>query len=246
MPFIIPLFALLTDRGGRRTAIEGRHRQLHAFFMRGIVPAIAAWVFLIPRVLPAQNAPTAGDNPMAGLTIDGTNVPPAKPLADNVAAAALSFLEKFKGHLEVLKDGHLQPADAGALNGVKYITVLYSSEDQKTGRGIMETALPFYYSLKRKHPEYAMIFVDNRDSAESMEHFIASFKMPWLVVRSEDARSDVLNLGRYNSLEYIPDLILFDSTGKILSDSVVNGNWVGVEGVMQDTEKTLPESSESP
>ena len=70
--------------------------------------------------------------------------------------------------------------------------------------------------------------------------------MPWLIVRSDDAKSDTLNLWRYNADEYMPDLILFDNTGKILSDSVVNGNWVGLETVMQDTEKILPEPSETP
>jgi nucleoredoxin len=179
---------------------------------------------------------------MAGLTIDGTNAAPA----NNAVATPPSFLERFKGHLVVLKNGHLQPADPAALNGIKYITFLFAKGSCKACREVLQGMLPFYYSLKRNHPEYEMIFVDDQESAENMEHFMASFKMPWLAVRSEDAGLATLNLQRYEGDGTTPCLVLVDDTGKILSNSWVNGNWVGAQPVMQDTQKILPESSESP
>ena len=55
-----------------------------------------------------------------------------------------------------------------------------------------------------------------------------------------------LNLKAFEGDGSIPCLVLVDDSGKILSNSWVNGAWVGAFPVMQDTEKLLPVSSESP
>jgi nucleoredoxin len=223
------------------------HFRSYVRLMRKPTVAVAGYAFLAMGVLPAQTPPTTNDNPMAGLTIDGTNAAPAKPQVDDAdAAAPQSFLGKFKGHLVVLKNGHLQPADPGALNGVKYVTILFAAGWRKPCRQYMQNFLPLYYSIKRKHPEYEMIFVDDQESADDMEHFMALFKMPWLAVRSEDISSGEVDVRPYEGDGSIPCLVLVDSSGKILSNSWVNGTWVGPSPVMEDTKKMLPESSEAP
>jgi nucleoredoxin len=218
---------------------------------------------------PSQNALTTG------LSVDGANttavksdagtivkalpeIKPPAPIPPSGQAAPVdldtssnsvasdSFLGKFKGHLVVLKDGHLQTAAPGALNGVKYVTFLFAASWYKPSGEIMQHLLPFYYSLKSKHPEYEIIFIDERESADDMEHYMTSFKMPWLAVRSGDIGLTGFDFQKYNADESIPCLVLVDESGKILSNSRVNGKWVGVFPVMQDTEKILPVSSESP
>jgi nucleoredoxin len=72
------------------------------------------------------------------------------------------------------------------------------------------------------------------------------FNMPWPAVRPGDTGLPELNLKKFEGDGSIPCLVLVDDSGKILSNSWVNGTWVGVFPVMQDTEKILPVSSESP
>jgi nucleoredoxin len=199
-----------------------------------------------PVTSPAQNAPIGGNPTIAGPTIDRTNIPPVELEADISSVAPQSFLGKFNGHLVELKDGHLQAASPGALNGVKYVTFLFAASWYKPSSEIMQHLLPFYYSLKSKHPEYEIIFIDDRESGDDMERYMASFNMPWPAVRSGDVALTGFDFQKYNEDESIPCLVLVDESGKILSNSRINGKWVGVFPVMQDTEKILPVSSESP
>jgi len=195
---------------------------------------------------PGQNTPTSGDRHTTGTIVDGTNVAPVKPEASHISTTVQSILSKFKGHLVVLKDGHLQAAGPGTLDGVKYVTFLFDASWAKPAHEVMQHILPFYYALKSKHPEYEMIFVDDQESASDMEHYMALFNMPWPAVRSGETGLPELNLKAFEGDGSIPCLVLVDDSGKILSNSWVNGAWVGAFPVMQDTEKLLPVSSESP
>jgi nucleoredoxin len=201
---------------------------------------------LPPVISPTQNPSMAGGHLTTGLIVGGTNTAPVKLDASSTSAAPQSFLSKFKGHLVVLKDDHLQAAAPGALDRVKYVTFLFDASWAKPAHEVIQHILPFYYTLKSNHPEYEMIFVDDQESAGNMEHYMASFKMPWPAVRPGDTGLPDLNLKKFEGDGSIPCLVLVDDSGKILSNSWVNGTWVGVFPVLQDTEKILPVSSESP
>ncbi|MCE0497333.1 MAG: hypothetical protein LV481_05230 [Methylacidiphilales bacterium] len=175
------------------------------------------------------------------------NAAPNELDASGNSVSPKSYFDNFKGHLVALKDGHLQTADPNALKGVKYVTFVFDAGRVTPGggHGVMQHLLTFYYSLKSKHPEYEVIFLDEEDNADEMDHYMTSFNMPWPAVRYGEVGSPELNIKRvFAGNGSIPSLVTVDDTGKVLSKAWDYGG--DCSHVMQDTEKILPVSSESP
>jgi hypothetical protein len=87
----------------------------------------------------------------SNITIADAPPVPTRNSGQNTSASTVSsqsFLGKFKGRLVVLKDGHLQTAAPGALNGVKYVTILFAASWYKPSREIMGNLPPFIIHLK--------------------------------------------------------------------------------------------------
>jgi nucleoredoxin len=179
--------------------------------------------------LSAQNGANlapANDNPLAGLNLD-----------DSSDSASNSFASKFEDHLVVLDDGSLKAFDASTLKDVKYWAFYYSASWCPPCRAFTPKLVDFYNDFKKSHPNFELIFVNHDQSADDMEAYMKADSMPWPAVRFSAIRTTNLNALCGSG---IPDLVLTDENGKVLSDSFHGDNYVGPYQVMDDIKKMVP------
>jgi nucleoredoxin len=189
----------------------------------------AAMLVLFAGLFPlgAQNNPApASDNPMAGLNLADPNAP----------ASLTGFAGTFDHHLVVLADGHAKPFAASALSGVKYWAFYYSASWCPPCRAFTPKLVEFYNTFKAQHPNFELIFVNHDNDADAMLEYMKTDSMPWPAVRFDDIESTKAN--RYCG-PGIPDLVLVDEHGKVLSDSFNGQDYRGPEAVIDDIQSMV-------
>lgn len=165
----------------------------------------------------SANAP-AGDNPSAGLNLgDGADL--------------AGFAGRFDHHLVTVQDGHFKSFDASALKNVKYFAFYYSASWCPPCRAFTPKLVDFYNSFKPSHPDFELIFVNHDQNQEDMLSYMTGDMMPWPAVRFDDIESTHAN--KYCG-SGIPDLVLVDAKGNVLSDSFHGSDYVGPYKVMDD------------
>jgi nucleoredoxin len=176
--------------------------------------------------LSAQSArsATASDNPTAGLDLGD-------------AVSLTGFPGKFDGHLVSLADGRLQKFDASSLKGVKFWAFYYSASWCPPCRAFTPTLVDFYKSFKAQHPNFELIFVNHDNSEDDMVNYMKTDGMTWPAVRFDDIERVKAN--QYCG-EGIPDLVLVNADGKVLSDSFDGSNYLGPQKVIDDIKSMVP------
>jgi nucleoredoxin len=178
-------------------------------------------VFLIAVCMVAIRAQTpapANDNPTAGLNLGGD-----EPLT--------GFAAQFNHHLVKLDNGTLKPFDASALKGVKYFAFYYSASWCPPCRAFSPKLVDFYNSFKAQHANFELIFVNHDSSSDDMLAYMQKDAMLWPAVRFDDIDSTKANKFCGPG---IPDLVLVDADGKVLSNSFDGSEYVGPEKVIDD------------
>jgi nucleoredoxin len=137
----------------------------------------------------------------------------------------------FSYHLVKLDHGVLKPIDTASLNNIKYFAFYYSASWCPPCRAFTPKLVDFYNSFKPQHPDFELIFVNHDNSAADMAAYMRTDAMPWPAARFEDI--DGSNANKYCG-DGIPDLVLVDTSGKILSNSFVGSNYVGPSKVLND------------
>lgn len=166
----------------------------------------------------AQTSAPPSDNPTAGLNLGDSG-------------GLVGFAAKFNHHLVSLDNGTLKPFDAAALKDVKYFAFYYSASWCPPCRAFTPKLVDFYKSFKPQHPNFELIFVNHDNSAEDMLAYMKKDDMPWPAVRFDDIDSTKAN--QYCG-EGIPDLVLVDAGGKVLSNSFQGSDYVGPYKVIDD------------
>ncbi len=156
---------------------------------------------------------------------------PAPASADPTGLAS-----KFSYHLVKLDNGILQPFDTAKLNNVKYFAFYYSASWCPPCRAFTPKLVDFYNSFKPQHPDFEVIFVNHDNTADDMLAYMKSEAMSWPAARFEDI--DGSNANQYCG-EGIPDLVLVDSNGRILSNSFNGSNYVGPNKVVDDIKRLV-------
>ena len=98
----------------------------------------------------------------------------------------------------------------------------------------------FYDEIKPKNPHFELIFVCHDDSSADMEKYMRIDAMKWPALKFSKIHSHK-SLNKYCG-KGIPDLVLVDAQGKVLSDSYVGGNYIGPRKVVQDIKKILEQN----
>ena len=98
-------------------------------------------------------------------------------------------------------------------------------------RAFTPKLVDFYKQFKSQHPNFELIFVNHDESGDAMLEYMKTDAMPWPAVRFDDIESVKAN--KYCGAG-IPDLVLVDADGKVLSDSFNGQEYVGPEKVMDD------------
>jgi nucleoredoxin len=167
------------------------------------------------------------DDPSAGLT-----------LTDSSQQGQLTgFADKFAHHLVVFRDGRLKPFDASTLAGVKYWAFYYSASWCPPCRAFTPKLVTFYNQFKAKHPNFELIFVNHDNDENAMAAYMQKDAMMWPAVRFDDITST--NADKYCG-PGIPDLVLVDEKGKVLSDSFDGQTYLGANKVLADIPNLVP------
>jgi len=188
--------------------------------MPSLARTVCCALFIITAGLSVgqAHADPAGNNPKAALSP-----------GDSDAPTGLSA--RFDHHLVILSDGVLKPFDASKLKKVKYFAIYYSASWCPPCRAFTPKLVDFYKSFKPQHPNFELIFVNHDYSADDMLAYMKTDAMAWPAVRFDDI--DSTKADQYSG-EGIPDLVLVDAAGKVLSDSFQGSEYVGPYKVLDD------------
>lgn len=161
--------------------------------------------------------------------------PTATPApAENVISKALT------GDLVALDGKKLKPFDASALGGKKYFAIYRSASWCPPCRGFTPELVSFYKRKKADHDKFEVILVSSDRSEDDMIAYMAEDKMTWPAV-DYDKRGKRLPITGHGG-RGIPDLLIMDAQGNVLSRSYEGETYVGPRKVLKDLEKLLKDS----
>jgi nucleoredoxin len=169
------------------------------------------------REIMAASAPTPATAPAA----------PAPPVASSSEIA-----KELKGSLVSLQNGRVANFDDAKLSKVKYYAFYYSASWCPPCRKFTPSLVEFYNSFKPQHPEFEIILVGRDRTEADSNKYIESHSMPWPALRVSEEKNKTKIMGYMG--QGIPCLVLVDSDGNVLSDSYVDGKYVGPDKVMRD------------
>jgi nucleoredoxin len=87
------------------------------------------------------------------------------------------------------------------------------------------------------HPEVELVFYSRDRSVGEMENYMRETGMPWLAI-DYNKRQEKENLAQ-TAGNSIPALFLCERTGRLLSNAVVDGKYVGPDKVLTDLDAIL-------
>lgn len=161
--------------------------------------------------------------------------PPVKKQAAPLVAS--SFVDSLEGRLVKQHEGQLALLPPQSLSKVKYLAFYFSAEWCGPCRKFTPQLADFYGKLRSQADDFEIIFISRDKSKEDMAAYVAKANMPWPAVAFEalgtiPAVTDLMGDG-------IPCLVLTDREGNVLSDSYVNGEYVGPKKVATDLANLL-------
>jgi nucleoredoxin len=137
-----------------------------------------------------------------------------------------------KGNLVRVKNGNLVALEESELAQKKVYGLYFSAHWCGPCRKFTPQLVEYYNKIVEEHPEFEIIFVSSDKSADAMAAYMQEAGMPWPAVEFSKL-ANVPTLKKYAG-EGIPDLVVVDTTGKVLADSYVRGKYVGPQRVLDD------------
>jgi len=137
------------------------------------------------------------------------------------------------------------PANAPAA-AIQYYAIYYSAQWCPPCHAFTPVLVEWYKKFKPSHPNFELIFVsDDRDKA-SMFAYMKEMAMPWPAFPFDDLKHDGKGIEKFAG-SGIPDLVLIDANGKVLSDSFTwTGSYLGPQHVLDDIEKLVSTAAPVP
>jgi thiol-disulfide isomerase/thioredoxin len=141
---------------------------------------------------------------------------------------------------------------AGALGtSIQYYALYYSAQWCPPCHAFTPHLVKWYNLFKPNHPNFELIFVSEDHTENDMLAYMKEMAMPWPAVRYSDLLHDGTGTFQGSGIEKfagagIPDLVLVDVNGHVLSDSYRNGTYVGPEAVVDDINKLVGGTSPAP
>lgn len=154
--------------------------------------------------------------------------------ANEGASATVDFLS---GSLVRCRNGNLVPADDDALAKKTLILFYFSAHWCGPCRQFTPKLIEYYNRVVAAHPEVELVFYSFDHSAAEMENYMRETGMPWLAI-DYSKRQEKQNLSQ-TAGSSIPALFLVERTGRLLSNAVVDGKYVGPDKVLTDLDAIL-------
>jgi nucleoredoxin len=150
---------------------------------------------------------------------------------------ARAVYQQVKGDLVQFRNGSVTPFDDGALADKKLFLIYFSAHWCQPCRLFTPNLVKYYNEASAKHPEFDLIFVSRDKSSFAMETYMREASMPWPAIDYQKIATKA-GIQKFAG-QGIPDLVLVDSTGKVLADSFQGGQYVGPGKVLQALDKIL-------
>ena len=162
----------------------------------------------------------------------------AQPAASNAIYASL------KGDLVHRNNGVVTRFDDAALEKKKIFLLYFSAQWCGPCRKFTPQLVDYYNRVAPQHPELELIFVSRDKSSFAMETYVRDMKMPWPAVDYQKVAAKE-GITKYAG-EGIPDLVLVDLTGKVISTSYEGKKYVGPGKVITDLETIFAAVAKGP
>jgi nucleoredoxin len=143
----------------------------------------------------------------------------------------------LSGQLVQLKGSSMRNVSEADVANKKLFAFYYSASWCGPCRQFTPDLVNFYNKVKSRHPEFELVFVSSDRNGQAMEAYMKEYKMEFPAVRFD--RKDSLAIATRHKQRGIPNLVFIDGSGEVLSQSYVNGSYVGPRKVLADIEKHL-------
>lgn len=150
----------------------------------------------------------------------------AQPATNNAIYASL------KGDLVYRNNGVITRFDDTALEKKKLFLLYFSAHWCGPCRKFTPQLVDYYNHVAPQHPELELIFVSRDKSPFAMETYMRDTKMPWPAIDYQKVAAKE-SITKYAG-EGIPDLVLVDGTGRVVSTSYEGKKYVGPGKVLVD------------
>jgi nucleoredoxin len=154
---------------------------------------------------------------------------PAQGLSSNALYPLL------KGDLVYWKNGTVNRFDDEAVEKKKLIALYFSAHWCGPCRKFTPQLVDYYNRVATQHPEFEIIFVSNDRSQFAFDTYLKETQMPWPAIDYQKVASKTA-MNKYAG-DGIPDLVLLDATGKVVSDSYAGKKYLGPEKVLADLDQ---------
>jgi nucleoredoxin len=168
---------------------------------------------------------------------------------------ALNYDPRAASQLPVMLDGKLISADGTKTDtpgpAVQYYAVYYSAQWCPPCHAFTPKLVQWYNKFKPAHPNFELIFVSEDHNEGSMLDYMKEMAMPWPAVRFNELQHAGNGTFKGSQIEKfanteIPDLVLVEASGKVLSDSFQGDQYLGPEAVVEDINKIVGGTSPVP
>jgi len=135
------------------------------------------------------------------------------------------------------------PANAPATS-IRYYAIYYSAQWCPPCHAFTPVLVEWYKKFKPSHPNFEIMFVSEDRNEAAMLDYMKEMAMPWPALRFSDLKHDGNGTFKGSGIEKfagsgIPDLVLVDAGGKVLSDSFQDGSYVGPQAVVADINRLI-------
>ncbi len=150
--------------------------------------------------------------------------------------------QQLKGDLVQWHNGVVNRFDDSSLENKKLFLFYFSAHWCAPCRKFTPKLVQYYNEVAPKHPEFELVFVSRDKTPFGMETYMRDTDMPWPAIDYQKiAAKPAIN--KYAG-SGIPDLVLVDSSGKVIASSYQGGKYVGPAKVLQSLDAILSKNSD--
>lgn len=138
----------------------------------------------------------------------------------------------LKGDLVCWRNETINRFDDEALEKKKLIALYFSAHWCGPCRKFTPQLVDYYNRVAGQHSEFEIILVSYDRSAFGFETYLKDARMPWPAIDFEKVKAKT-EITKYAG-SGIPDLVLIDASGKVISDSYAGKEYLGPQKVLTD------------
>ena len=157
----------------------------------------------------------------------------ATPVSQGVTSNSLYPL--LKGDLVYWRNGTINRFDDEMLEKKKLIALYFSAHWCGPCRKFTPQLVEYYNRVAAQHPEFEIILVSSDRSPFGFETHLKETQMPWPAIDYQKVSTKGA-ITKYAG-EGIPDLVLVDASGKVISGSYAGKEYLGPQKVLADLDQ---------